>query len=194
MANYISSGMHAAVDHISDILPKSKSHSDNPAALKFCGRTTRQVDGTGETYILLTRRALLEHNTKHTSPNGDKTQNWSPSNLSYTAVHTSGLPADEHTAERRHSYRYEQPQLYGPATSLQDHEHHTELGTMHLDQPIEPPCPRPYPVAIGQGDLDHQTGQGNFDYQEASTVQQDPQQAPVPCGDALTGVGAQFSG
>jgi hypothetical protein len=151
-----------------------------------------------EKYTPLTRQALLQHNAKHTSPDGDKTQKLSPTNLEHTTVvHTCILTADDHVAEKRHLYHHQHRQLYTPATSLPEHEQHIELGSRYLDQPIEYPCLHPYPTVIQQGDINHQTGnhptgQDKFERQETVPVKQEPYQAWNSCGNALAGIGAQF--
>jgi hypothetical protein len=163
------------------------------------GPTTHRLDVSHEKYTPLTRQALLQHNIKHTSPDGDKMRKLSPTNLEHAVVHTCILTADDHVAQKRHLYHRQHRQLYTPATPLPEHEQHIELGSRYLDQPIEYPCLHPYPTVTQQGDINHQTGnhptgQDKFERQETVPVKQEPYQAWNSCGNSLAGIGAQFMG
>lgn len=198
---HVNSGMHATAYHIADIPHNSNVLPNSTETSELCGSTIHGNDLAHETYIPLTRQALQQHNTKHTSPNSDKVtqcslgQNYVHGiSFGYTAVDTSILPADHYAEEERDFCSHTRPQLFMSAISIKEDEHKIGFGAGHPHQPIEHQCFHPYPVVIHQGDVNHQMEQVEFDYQEPLLVKQEMLQAWTSCGNALAGVGTQFSG
>ena len=196
----VSSGKPATKYHIADIPQNSNDLHNNTERLELCGPATYGIDASHDTYISLTREAIVQHNTKDASPDGDKATRYSFSqhypygNLGHTAVHTPIPLVDDHQATERHFYPQPSPRLYISATPQQEDEHTVGLGSGYLQQPIEHQGLHPYPAAIHQGDLDHQTGQVEVDCEELQHVKQ-LLQVWTSCGNALlAGVGAQFTG
>jgi len=197
---HVSLGMHATTYHIADLPHNSRLLPNNTKTSKSCGSTVHRVDVTRDAYVPLTRQALQQHNTKHTSPDGDKTTRCALAqthligiNLGNPVVHTTILPADYRASAQEYFYPRLPQQPHSSATCLWEHEDNVGLGTGPLHQPIEHQSLHPYPVSINVEDVHDQIGQFGF-YVETVPVVQQLSQAPTSHGSALAGVGTQFSG
>jgi hypothetical protein len=197
---HVSLGMHATTYHVADLPHNSRLLPNNTKTSKSCGSTVHRVDVTRDAYVSLTRQALQQHNTKHTSPDGDKTMRCALAqnhligiNLGNPVVHTTILAADYHASAQEYFYRGPPQQLHTSATCLREHEDNVGLGTRPLHQPIEHQSLHPYPVFISLEDVNDQIGQSGF-YVETVPVMQQLSQASTSHGNVLAGVGTQFSG
>src|SRR6266498_1497308 len=106
---HVSLGMHATTYHVADLPHNSRPIPNHTKTSKSCGSTVHRVDVTRDAYVPLTRQALQQHNTKNTSPDGDKTTRCTLAqnqligiNLGNPVVHTSILAADYHASAQEY--------------------------------------------------------------------------------------------